>query len=99
MIRGEQTYLRLDLLTPKDVTHEAGMLPGRGADGEAFDFFTIRFTAHQSFWRNATALSWAAREDDAKIVTLDQDGAHWHFETDKQTLTFDWDTQLVVVQP
>lgn len=70
---GKQSVLRLELLTPRQVTSEAGNFPALGRH-EPTRMPAVRLTRHAANWRNVMALSWSAADSTPPAVMLRADG-------------------------
>jgi hypothetical protein len=99
LVTGGPAVLRIGLLTPENVKTAAANLPARGSHARDTKLFTIRFTNHDAHWQNAMALSWTAAGQEAKRVSLAQDGRTWTFSIAGRRLVFDREKGQAVWQP
>lgn len=99
LVAGRQALLRVELLTPDNVKMDAANLPARGSHGRGANLFTIRFSNHDSRWRNAVALSWAPVGTEVRHVSLAKDEKIWTFAVAGKKLIFDWEAARAVLQP
>jgi len=73
LAKGKQSILRLELLTPQQVTSEAGNFQALGRH-EPTKMPAVRLTKQGASWRNVMALSWSAADGQPAAVTLSADG-------------------------
>ncbi len=73
LAKGRQSILRLGLLTPQQVTAEAGNFPALGRH-EPTKMAAVRLTRQAASWRNVMALSWSASGAEPAAVRLAPDG-------------------------
>jgi hypothetical protein len=99
LVTGRQAILRVNLLTPDNVKTDAANLPARGSHGRGANLFTIRFTNHDSRWRNAVALSWAPIGATAKRLSLAKQEQPWTFAIGGRKLVFDWENGRAILRP
>ena len=98
IVHGKLADLRVDWLTPQDVTTAAGDVEGGGRAGAPFSMFTLSAATHASKWRNASALTWCAKGEQAPVVTMQEQGNAWVFAVGDDTVTFDWASGQAEVQ-
>jgi hypothetical protein len=90
LMRGKNTRLRIQPLTPDGVHTEARRLSGSLIHGKGLRMFTLRLKKKARSWRNATAFTWGGSLPES--VQFSEDGNRWRFEAGKQQMTFDWST-------
>jgi hypothetical protein len=85
--RGPKSILRIDLLTPENVTISNGPMPSKTRDGKPSQLLTVRFETSTSQWRNITAISWCASTAVPPQVTVEHDGEKRIFHAGNRTLS------------
>lgn len=89
--RGPKAALRIEPLTPDGVQVSGEIVNGEDRNAKPFPMYTVRLQANKAQWRNATALSWCAADQQPVAVKLQQNGDSWTFTAGDLHVTFVWD--------
>ncbi len=99
LVTGRRAVLRVDLLTPDNVTVDTENVAVRGSHARGKKLSTMRLTTRGTRWRNALALSWSPTGQEAKRVSLKSRKQTWTFTVADRKLIFDWVEKQAVLQP
>lgn len=95
--RGPKAALRVEPLTTDGVQVSAAIVSGEDRNSKPLPMYTVRLQANRAQWRNATALSWCATDQQPVAVTLQQNGDTWTFTAGDWHVTFVWDKDKPVL--
>ncbi len=91
LFNTSRSALRLDPLTPENVTMRAEDVPAADRHSTTGGkMFTVRLMHHAKTWRNAVALTWSPAGQPPVKVTAQSEGSTWHFTAGDRTVDLDW---------
>ena len=91
LFQTKQSILRLDLLTPDQVTFSAEEVEAADRHGDDKEkLFTVRLGRKTEAWRNVVALTWCGAGRQPRKVIIESKGDVWQFSAGDRTVKLDW---------
>ena len=86
---GKKAQLRIENLTPENVSSKSGDFPALDRDKKAITMLTVAYSTHADHWQNVTALSWSASNGTPSRIQISEKENHWRFSVYGRKYDFD----------